>query len=459
LGSAGQHYIAVWRNTRLVKIRFFQKILFLSLLSGGAGSVVALILLWTEDFGIHVCAILSLVILVSWFGFALAVRSKLAFSLRTISNLVGAIRENDFSLRIRGADRNDAMGELIMEVNALAHSLQKRRFGALEATTLLRKIMAEIDIALFGFSPEGKLRLINESGQALLCKSEEELLGCSSISLGLADCLVGSSPRVIDLPLPSGTRCWELRRTTYREKGQSHQLLFLSDITRTLHEQERLAWKRLIQILRHEINNSLTPIQSVAQSLQTYLKNGSSREAWEDDLREGLEIIAERSEILGKFIASYSQLTRLPDPAFATMNVREWIQHVANLKQRMPVEICSGPDITIQADRSQLDQLLINLISNAVESSLEANPNKGGQVSTGWDADQNVLRVWIDDDGTGIKTDQDPFVPFFTTKPEGSGIGLALSRQIAEAHGGNLTLENHPDRPGCRAVLCLPLRQ
>ncbi len=443
----------------MVKMRFFQKILLLLLLSGGLGSVIALILLWRGDFSIHVRVILSVAILISWFGFVLATISKLAFSLRTISNLVGAIRENDFSLRIRGIDRNDAMGELIMEVNALAQSLQRRRFGALEATTLLRKIMAEIDIALFGFGPEGKLRLINESGQALLGKSEKELLGCSSIELGLADCLSGSSPRIIDLPLPSGTKRWELRRTTYREKGQSHQLLFLSDITRALHEQERLAWKRLIQILRHEINNSLTPIQSVAQSLQSYLKNGSSREVWKDDLRDGLEIIAERSETLGKFIASYSQLTRLPEPTFDKMNVREWIQHVAGLEQRMAVKVSPGPDMTIQADRSQLDQLLINITSNAVEASVQANPDKAGQVSIGWDADQNVLRVWIDDDGPGIKTDQAPFVPFFTTKPEGSGIGLALSRQIAEAHGGNLTLENHRDRPGCRAVLCLPLRR
>jgi two-component system nitrogen regulation sensor histidine kinase NtrY len=327
------------------------------------------------------------------------------------------------------------------------------------STALMRKILAEIDVALFGFDSGGVLQWVNDSGQRLLKLNNEKIIGCHAEKFGLDICLKGPAPRIVDLSLPGGVGRWELRRATYREKGLSHQLVFLSDMTRTLHEEQRQAWRHLIQILRHEINNSLTPIQSVAQSLQTCLRQKPRSQNWEDDVREGLEIIAERSEVLGGFIASYSRLTRLPDPTFAEMNVETWIRHVVGLETRLSVEIKHGPELTIQADRSQLDQLLINIVSNAVEASLENSQHAEGHVVITWGIAGAFLEVYVDDDGPGFDTTKDPFVPFYTTKSEGSGIGLALSRQIAEAHGGYLTLMNHPDRPGCRALLRLPIQR
>jgi nitrogen fixation/metabolism regulation signal transduction histidine kinase len=440
-------------------MRFEQKILFLSLLSGLAGTIAALAFLWTSTFTRHTQVILSLLIIGCWLGFALGVHAKVIYPLRTLSNLLEALREDDFSMRIRGARRDDALGELILEVNALAQSLQDQRRGAAEATALLRKILAKIDVALFGFDGNQRLQLINDSGQHLLAKTEEEVLGRSASDLGLDDCLQRTPPCLLDLALPAGTGRWELRRATYREKGMSHELVFLSDLTRTLHEEERQAWKRLIQILRHEINNSLTPIQSVAQSLQTCLQQTSKGR--ENDLREGLQIIAERSEVLGRFIASYSQLTRLPEPTLSEMKVHSWVHHVAALETRLTVDVTGGPEISIRADRSQLDQLLINVVSNAVEACMQSHPQPTdtAQVTMGWDIKGTLLHVWVDDNGPGLDTTQDPFVPFFTTKPQGSGIGLALSRQIAEAHGGDLTLINHAHRSGCRALLRLPLER
>jgi two-component system nitrogen regulation sensor histidine kinase NtrY len=322
---------------------------------------------------------------------------------------------------------------------------------------LLRKTLAQIDVAMFGFNQEGKLCLVNDSGQQVLGKSEKDILGLDAQKLGLAQCLDGATPRVMDLVLAGSMRRWELRRTTYREKGLSHKLIFLSDLTRTLHEEERLAWKRLIKIMRHEINNSLTPIQSVAQTLLTQIKRDSSQRQGQGDIQEGLEIIAARSEELGRFIASYSKLTRLPEPIFDKVKVYAWIQHVTGLEKRVTVTIHAGPDVTIDADRGQLDQLLINLVANAVEASLETKPNGDGEVVVGWFVEGRHLQVWVDDDGPGFDDSKDVFVPFFTTKAKGSGIGLALGRQIAEAHGGHLTLENHPNRNGCRACLWLPI--
>ena len=438
-------------------MRFERKITVLSLLGGLAGVLMALVLLWTGSFQLSTQLLLTFLILLCWIGFALTVKNKVAFPLRTILNILGALREGDYSMRLRGARRDDAMGELAWEVNRLIQFLQKRRFDVVESTTLLQKILAEIDVALFGFDSSDVLQWINDSGRQLLKFNEEKIIGSHAKKFGLDLCLKGPTPRIVDLSLPGGVGRWELRRATYREKGLSHQLVFLSDMTRTLHEEERQAWKRLIQILRHEINNSLTPIQTVAQSLQTRLKQESHSKDLEDDVREGLEIIAERSEVLGGFIASYSKLTRLPEPNFDEMKVETWIQRVVGLETRLQVEITRGPELMIQADHSQLDQLLINVVSNAVEASLEANRPAGEHVMITWKIVGSFLELWIDDDGPGLDTTTDPFVPFFTTKPQGSGIGLALSRQIAEAHGGYLTLIKLQQRPGCRALLRLPI--
>jgi two-component system nitrogen regulation sensor histidine kinase NtrY len=437
-------------------MRFERQILIRSLLSGLVGFLVSMWFVWTSDYSTQIQIILTVLILLAWVGFALGLKSKVVFPLRTISNILEAIREGDYSLRIRGANREDAMGELIWELNALTRSLQDQRLGAMEATALLRKTLAQIDVAMFGFNQEGKLCLVNDSGQQVLGKSEKDILGLHAKNLGLANCLNGATPRVMDLVLAGSMRRWELRRTTYREKGVSHQLIFLSDLTRTLHEEERLAWKRLIKIMRHEINNSLSPIQSVAQTLQTRIKQDPSKSQRIEDVQEGLEIIAARSEELSRFIASYSKLTRLPDPTFNKVKVYEWIQHVTGLEKRVTVTIHAGPNVTIDADRGQLDQLLINLIANAVDASLENKPDGNGKVLVGWRVEGQRLQVWVEDDGPGFNEDRDVFVPFFTTKAKGSGIGLALSRQIAEAHRGHLTLENRPNRNGCRACLWLP---
>ena len=438
-------------------MRFERRILTLTLFSGLAGILVSLVFIWTFPFQLSTKLTLTLLLLIFWVGFALSVKNKVAFPLRTILNLLGALREGDYSMRLRGARRDDAMGELAWEVNRLVQFLQRQRFSVVESTALLQKILAEIDVALFGFDSGGVLQWVNDSGQRLLKLNNEKIIGCHAEKFGLDLCLRGPAPRIVDLSLPGGAGRWELRRASYREKGLSHQLVFLSDMTRTLHEEQRQAWERLIQILRHEINNSLTPIQSVAQSLQTSLKQEPRTENWEDDVREGLEIIAERSEVLGGFIASYSRLTRLPDPTFTEMNVETWIRHVVGLETRLSVEVTCGPELMIQADRSQLEQLLINIVSNAVEASQQANRQADGHVAISWGIAEAFLEAWVDDDGPGFDTTKDPFVPFFTTKSEGSGIGLALSRQIAEAHGGYLTLTNHPKRSGCRALLRLPI--
>jgi len=433
------------------------RILFLALMTGATGTIVSLIYIWGSPYTAGSKIALTVLLAGTWLGFALHLRTIVAFPLRTVSNLIGALREGDYALRARGACQDDALGEAIWELNALADFLREQRLGAAEATALLRKVMVQIDIAMFGFDADRRLRLVNDNGRQLLGGDEKEILGYDASELGLADCLGGPTPRVVDLVLPGGSGRWEVRRGRYREKGISHQLVFLSDLTRTLHEEERLAWKRLIQVLRHEINNSLTPIQSVAESLLALALRQPRPADWEEDLQSGLGIITERSAQLDRFVASYSRLTHLSEPSLADVDIGSCIQHVVGLEKRMTVSVRSGPATSVPGDRGQLEQLLINIIANAVEASTEAHPDGGGQVEIGWTAVREQLEIWVDDDGPGLRTTNDPFIPFFTTKPQGSGIGLTLGRQIAEAHGGSLSLTHHPNHPGCRALLRLAL--
>lgn len=438
-------------------MRFERQITVGSLLSGLVSSTALLIILWMSGLTTLIRLILTVVILVPWLGFTWGLKAKVVFSLRTLSSFLGALREGDYSLRARGSCRGDALGEAVLEANSLADFMREQRLGAFEATALLRKVMGQIDIAVFGFDGNRRLQLVNKKGRQLLGRSREKCLGYTIGELGLAYCLDGPAPRILDLALPGAMGRWELRRGDYRDKGELHQLLFLSDLTRTLHEEERLAWKRLIQILRHEIGNSLTPIQSVAGSLKSIVDRQPRPEDWEEDLSKGLEIVVERSEALHRFIESYSKLTRLPDPQMAGVDVQTLVQHVAELEIRMSVSVVAGPDQRIQADQGQLEQLLINVVTNAVEACLQSHAPERAQVVMGWETSDSGLQIWVEDNGPGLSQDNDVFVPFFTTKAQGSGIGLALSRQIAEAHGGLLSLENRGDGSGCRACLTLPL--
>ena len=348
----------------------------------------------------------------------------------------------------------DPLGDVLAEINGLGDILQTQRRGALEATALLSAVMKEIDVAIFAFDADSRLRLVNPAGQSLLGQPRERLIGRRAREIGLADCLEGESNRVLspaESPRPYGR--WGMRRRTFREDGRPHQLLVLSDISRPLREEQVKAWQRLVRVLGHELNNSLAPIKSVAGSLESLLVRQPRAADWETDMRQGLRLIASRSEALSRFMEAYARLARLPRPKRKPMDVAEWIRRVVTLETRLPIRLEAGPNLIIRADGDQLDQLLINLVRNAVDASLETS----GGVNVSWSKDNSHLLVRVDDEGHGLSNTANLFVPFFTTKPGGSGIGLVLSRQIAEGHGGLLTLENRKEGPGCEARLLLPL--
>jgi two-component system, NtrC family, nitrogen regulation sensor histidine kinase NtrY len=415
--------------------------------------VLAFVLLWTGSMAPRTQWTLTVVILLIFFAGVASLRERVIRPLQTLSNMIAAIREQDYSLHARHANADDALGLAMLEMNTLMTELKDRRLGALEATALLQRVMAEIDVAVLAFDDTGALRLVNAGGERLLAQPAERLLGRRAEELGLAACLDGDAPRVMELGTGDRLGRYEMRRGVFRQGGRPHQFVVLADVSRALREEERLAWQRLIRVLGHEINNSLTPINSLAERLGTLLQRSPPEGELREDLQRGLGVIANRSEGLTRFLASYTKLAKLPPPRFANVDVANWVQRAARLESRLAVTIEPSPAVTLQADGDQLDQLLINLLANAVDAAMST----GGGVRVKWTQRDSLFELTVQDDGPGLPDSANLFVPFFTTKPGGTGIGLVLSRQIAEAHSGTLALANRTGARGCEARLTLSI--
>jgi two-component system, NtrC family, nitrogen regulation sensor histidine kinase NtrY len=440
------------RRKRRRRIAHETHLTWLTIGAVAPAALIALCLLWFGDYSAKVQWTLTLVIAGFAFGYIASVREQVIRPWQTVANLLAALREGDYSIRARGARENDALGEALLEVNELGETLRRQRLGAFEATALLRTIMAEIDVAVFTFDPERKLRLINRAGENLLRKPMDKLLGRSARELRLDVCLDADEDAPLTLAFPGASGRWGVRRSTFREHGLPNELLVLTDLSRTLREEERIAWQRLVRVLGHELNNSLAPIKSVAGSLENLLRRDPLPADWHEDARSGLNVIATRADSLSRFMEAYSRLARLPPPLKEEMDVGAVVTRAANLETGGPVERQPGPPMTIRADAGQVEQALINLLHNAVEASVPT----GGRITIGWKQMEDCVEIFVRDEGEGIMNPTNLFVPFFTTKPGGSGIGLALSRQIAEAHGGTLTLANRVGARGAEALLKLP---
>jgi two-component system, NtrC family, nitrogen regulation sensor histidine kinase NtrY len=443
-----------------LRLRHENRVLALALLSGLPALGTAALLLWRLPLDGWLPSAAIALLVAAWLAFALAARRTVERPLQTLVNLLSALREGDFGFRAHvDQTQPGALADVQLEVNALATTLQQQRMWATEATLLLRKVMDAVDVAVFAFDDARKLRLINRAGESLLGEPSERALARTADDLGLAFALTGdgSAPRIVDVDLPGGGGRWEIRHGDFRQGGLPLDLVVLSNVSRALREEERQAWQRLVRVLSHELNNSLAPIRSIAGSLTSLLAREPRPDDWLADAQRGLAVVGSRAEALTRFLQGYATLARLPAPRLASVDLAPLVERVARLETRLRVAVTAGPRATIEADSDQIEQLLINLLRNAAEAALMT----GGKVEVGWritGGPAPVLALWIDDDGPGIANSANLFVPFFTTKPQGSGIGLALARQVAEAHGGTLTLANRESASGARALLRLPLR-
>lgn len=372
--------------------------------------------------------------------------------MRQAASLLQAVREGDYSVHAPLVDRG-GLHELFSEINRLSVELSGARQSGIESDALLGRLLGNIDMAVLVFDPTEHLSGLNKAAGTLLGEPVSDLKGRLARTLGLADWLERSGQVFVEpRPFAGGQGPWEVRVLKFRRGGRTHTLLVMTDVSRTLREEERQAWRRLIRVLGHELNNSLGSIASVADTLR---KPASTEAEGAQRFQDGLELIERRARNLTDFMKRYREFASMPPPRFAPVALAPLVRQVAALEGTASLKIHEGPEIFVQADRVQLEQALINLVRNACE----AVAQEKGSVEVNWSETPHGVMIEIMDEGPGLPTPGNLFVPFFTTKPGGSGIGLLVAREVAENHGGRLELCDRPDRKGARARIFLAKSQ
>jgi two-component system, NtrC family, nitrogen regulation sensor histidine kinase NtrY len=452
------------KRTRLL---YENRISVYSFLVAVPALIVSIILIWAQPWTLESRLSLIGAELFAWWLLALALQEATTRPLQTLANVLASLREEDYSFRARNAVPDDVLGELSLEVNALADQLSGRQLRSIEATALLQRVVDEIDAPLFAFDPTGLLRLVNPAGEHLLRQPKNRLLGRGATELNLEQFLSADNESLVEVKLANSQARWLLRRSSFRQNGVPHSLVVLSDVSRALREEERRAWQRLIRVLGHELSNSLAPIKSLAGSLGSRVAAAPMDADVRSDLQRGLEIIEARAASLHRFLEAYRRLAQMPAPVLRDVALAPLIARVAGLEMRIPICVHPGPELIFQADPDQLEQMLINLVRNAADAVLENPPaepkppalDKQGQddsVVVRWETSSDEVTLAIEDSGPGLMNPANVFTPFYTTKPNGSGVGLVLSRQIAEAHGGRIEITNRPTSRGCLVKVVLP---
>ncbi len=392
-----------------------------------------------------------------WLGVAWRQRHRIDQRQRLLGSLIERLTQDDYSQRLRPSAQDEALS---VQINGLIDHLHTQRRLRQEAQSLAGAALDGLDVAVFGFDAKERLQLANPRACRLLNRGQDDLLGQDARALGLDDLLHADTAVVQQREFPAAAGLWRLRREPYRVQGQLHWLLFITDLQQVLREEEMRAWQRLLRVLSHEVHNSLAPIASMSDSLRQGLAREPAAfpDEWREDADEALRLMQERAQHLSSFVRRYAQLARLPEPRPEPFDLGHLLQRLPLLLPQAPIELqfldeqgqrlSAAPRIDFLGDQAQIEQLLINLLRNGWEA---------GGAPLLLRCQCAPLEIAVLDRGCGIVNPANLFVPFYTTKPEGSGIGLVLSRQIAERHHGTLSLQARDDGPGSMARLRFPL--
>jgi len=429
---------------------FSQKIFSLVLVAAIPSYLCALIFLWNIDYSAYAKTLLTTLLSLNVFGFAWLIKQQLKFQFQTLSNLVEAVRGGDFTLRGKQRSLDDPLTELTGQINLLSSSLSEQRVASEEAYRLLDKTIAHINVAIFAFDASNKVKLVNPAAGRLFACQYQQLFGKSATNLSLSDFLTGEQSQLIEHTFPGGSGRWQIRLDSYRDKGIQGKLLFITDLKTVLREEELKAWKNLIKVISHEVNNSLYPINSISQTLSKLVNREPLADDWKEDISEGLSVIGERANNLTDFIKRYAKVAKLPEPNKSIFSMSQLLNQTAIIQsnqKEINIDEHSKVNMELFADQSMMEQVMINLLKNALEA--------GAPVDLSWGENNSTQWVHITDNGVGIKNPANLFVPFYSTKPEGSGIGLVLCQQILDKHQGSITIENR-NTGGCLVSLHLP---
>ena len=433
-------------------VPFQKRIILLTLAGGLPALLVALLLLRDAPIADSVYRLAVVLLAGAWIGFAVAVHKATVEPLRSIANLLEALRGGDYAIRGRHGRKGDTLGDIVLEANRLGATLRSQRFEAIESAALLNKVLAEVDVAVFAFDGDERLRLANRAAGALLRRHPDSLLGLSATEIGCDKLLEGPPVSSESHTFPGRAGRWQVMREVFHEAGRPFRLLVVTDLSQALRDEERRAWRRLIRVIWHELNNSLAPIKSVIETSRDALAAGSPDQAEREELAHNLALVAERAESLRRFLSRYSELARMPEPTIVAADAAAILRQVAAVQPAGRVQFAAAEGLALRGDADQIQQALINLVRNAVEATPPGAPPVELRALRGKDS----VVFEVEDSGPGVANPDNLFVPFFTTKPGGSGIGLVLARQVAEAHGGTLTLGNREGQSGCLARLVIP---
>ena len=370
------------------------------------------------------------------------------------STVIEALRDADYSLRLREG-KLGGLDELAHSINLLADSMRAEALNKRESGLLLGKILEEIDLPVMAFRDDGYLTLSNPAARKLIGLRLHE--GVDAESLGMQALLrqpdqALSDKRSTRLVFPGGSGRFVIRRRSFRLGGVPHRLLVLAEVGSVLDAERNDAWQSLVRVMSHEINNSLSPIKSLAETWQSRLTD-PAREVDRAALADSLSLIARRSGGLSRFVGIYAGLAKLPEPSRENVDLGELLDKVCALESRVPIHL-DGVQLSFELDRDQIEQAMLNILRNAADAVADRDQP---EVTIRCRQKAGGVSIEVLDNGPGPPESKNLFVPFFTTKPNGSGIGMLLVRRIAELHGGTFDLEARADgTSGAVARLWLP---